>query len=537
VDGLKSSGTAETTSNSFDFVQGALSMKWTQASAGQIQLTLCHKNPGWFAIGFGSTMAGSDILMVTRLNGVPVLREMSATGNVEPTVKSTQSITITDVSSSEGCTTAVSFSISESRFSSSGTNMIYAYSASSYTLAYHGPNARGAVVFRMATSTSGVTAPGPSFIFKLFHGISMLLVYVVLYPLGVFLARYYHGLNNWVDYHQLMMSIGLTQSLFTVLAMIVANNRGSFIPSVHRILGVLIALINLGAFVLGNSVKLRDSGWYITYRRLLHKIFGYFTCLAGLVNCYFGLVEVGYVFAQYLYLALLVVLGLLFVLASRYSKAFTSFSPVPTTGAEQKQVPAFTWSEVLDRVGKGSKWVVIDGHVYDVEHFMNDHPGGSMILERVLGTDCTDQFGPIVKLKKLEKVLGQEIGEDANVSNRLGKKWNSILSQYSLHRENSHASSNHKAMHKHSRLAHYKLSSLLIGRLKNNTVPKHDVTLSLVSIEEEEVNSAMSSLDFTSVRLVRKELLVSDQAQHKVYKFTLAFQKRGQTIQFKPGDR
>jgi hypothetical protein len=385
-------------------------------------------------------------------------------------------------------------------------------------------------------SNTGVTVTGPSFIFKLFHGISMLLVYVILYPVGVFLARYYHGLNNWVDYHQLMMSIGLTQSLFTVIAMIVANNRGSFVPSAHRILGTLIALINLGAFVLGNSVKLQDSGWYITYRRLLHKCFGYFTCIAGLVNCFLGLIEVGNVVAQYLYLSALVVLVALFAFASRYSKSVTSFTPGPTTGAEQKQVPAFTWSEVLDRVGKGAKWLVIDGHIYDVQHYMLDHPGGQMILERVLGTDCTDQFGPILKLRKLEQVLGHELADDANAPNRMGSKWNSILSQFSLHRENSLASSNHKAMHKHSRLAHYKLSSLLIGKLKNKAEVKPDIGLSLVSIEEEP-STAMSALEFTSVRLVKKELLVSDQARNKVYKFTLAFQKRGQTVHFKLGDR
>jgi len=37
-------------------------------------------------------------------------------------------------------------------------------------------------------------------------------------------------------------------------------------------------------------------------------------------------------------------------------------------------------------------WVVVDGSVYDVTKFLDEHPGGPKILKRTAGKDASKQF-------------------------------------------------------------------------------------------------------------------------------------------------
>jgi cytochrome b involved in lipid metabolism len=41
---------------------------------------------------------------------------------------------------------------------------------------------------------------------------------------------------------------------------------------------------------------------------------------------------------------------------------------------------------------KRRNWVVLDGYVYDVQPFMDRHPGGRALLQRMLGTDITTAY-------------------------------------------------------------------------------------------------------------------------------------------------
>lgn len=41
---------------------------------------------------------------------------------------------------------------------------------------------------------------------------------------------------------------------------------------------------------------------------------------------------------------------------------------------------------------KGKDWVAIDGIVYDVTDFIEDHPGGAKILKKNCGKDASEMF-------------------------------------------------------------------------------------------------------------------------------------------------
>ncbi|KAL8529070.1 hypothetical protein ACS0TY_006511 [Phlomoides rotata] len=52
----------------------------------------------------------------------------------------------------------------------------------------------------------------------------------------------------------------------------------------------------------------------------------------------------------------------------------------------------FTLAEVSDHNTSKDCWLVIDGKVYDVTKFLEDHPGGDEVLVSSTGKDATDDF-------------------------------------------------------------------------------------------------------------------------------------------------
>ncbi|PWN30690.1 putative cytochrome b5 [Jaminaea rosea] len=69
-------------------------------------------------------------------------------------------------------------------------------------------------------------------------------------------------------------------------------------------------------------------------------------------------------------------------------------------------------SEVANHKSDESAWVIVDGSVYDVTEFLEEHPGGKKILLKNCGKDASDAFWNYHSEKVLKNVAEEyKIGE------------------------------------------------------------------------------------------------------------------------------
>jgi stearoyl-CoA desaturase (delta-9 desaturase) len=61
-------------------------------------------------------------------------------------------------------------------------------------------------------------------------------------------------------------------------------------------------------------------------------------------------------------------------------------------GTPLDDLPAISIAQYIDYVGNGRSLIIINGIVYDVSNFIDDHPGGATQLQTNIGKDCTKLF-------------------------------------------------------------------------------------------------------------------------------------------------
>jgi cytochrome b involved in lipid metabolism len=72
-------------------------------------------------------------------------------------------------------------------------------------------------------------------------------------------------------------------------------------------------------------------------------------------------------------------------------------APINPTPADPAPVPTtltYTLADVSTHNTRNSCWMVVQGKVYDATSYINNHPGGSAILQGC-GTDATSMFASI----------------------------------------------------------------------------------------------------------------------------------------------
>ncbi|KAM7262583.1 hypothetical protein ACFE04_000266 [Oxalis oulophora] len=61
-------------------------------------------------------------------------------------------------------------------------------------------------------------------------------------------------------------------------------------------------------------------------------------------------------------------------------------------GGDDDSKKVFTLADVSQHNTPKDCWLIIDGKVYDVTKFLEDHPGGDEVLLSATGKDATDDF-------------------------------------------------------------------------------------------------------------------------------------------------
>jgi len=80
--------------------------------------------------------------------------------------------------------------------------------------------------------------------------------------------------------------------------------------------------------------------------------------------------------------------------------------------AEHVELPTYDWAEIRRHATSSSTWLVIDGDVYDVSGWLEQHPGGAERLRQWAGRDATGAFeeaghSPLTRILRLNYRIGR----------------------------------------------------------------------------------------------------------------------------------
>ncbi|CAH1764119.1 12503_t:CDS:10 [Entrophospora sp. SA101] len=258
------------------------------------------------------------------------------------------------------------------------TKYILAYNPTSSILSYHQNNRRRTLVDFYNNQISSSSVPENQRLVKLAHGIGMLLTAIAttINPSSI---------HAW-----------LGTSVFALLFI----ELGSGLISIWG--QVAIVSVNQG---------------YPRLLKRIHRFFGFSLLASAWTSVYFGIdiYCLLYGFESYYYkIAYLIWIGIViatFIFGEywwnwkgtfRWKYTLSNFEKenqkkkslflLHIPKEDYDKLPEFTWNEVNERVQHGAYLVVCDGFIVNMRKWIRVHPGGAKILERVIGTDITNDF-------------------------------------------------------------------------------------------------------------------------------------------------
>ncbi|CAG8542019.1 2813_t:CDS:10 [Paraglomus occultum] len=390
---------------------------------------------GWFGMGFGSEdggMIGADFIITTVKNGNATVENYKSVGYNRPVLDSNQ-----DVKFVKATETASSVKVEFARsLAASSPNrkeiirgsmpFIIAYGTDSDNIGYH-MNNRRSVTVNFFTAQSDVSIDSKQRQIRLAHGIGMIIAWSFIFPISIFLVRFYKHTFGYLQLHRNLQILGgFLVAIFgtAAIASLITFKRR------HNVIGLILYSFTffeliLGLITLWGQRRFESVNEGIPrFLKRAHRYVGASMMVLAVYNQYLGIQLYAelysinfepYGIAYAVYTSFVILLFLLAQLWKTTNGGFISKfqrkKPV-SEGKETLQVhvaneklvglPEWSWDEVNERVQRGAFLVVCDGFVADIRKWFNEHPGGTKILERVIGTDITNDFYNTHKLTQQE---------------------------------------------------------------------------------------------------------------------------------------
>ncbi|KAJ3091829.1 hypothetical protein HK102_013291 [Quaeritorhiza haematococci] len=556
-------GAGDTASNRIALGDQLL-LQWNTTDTNVI-FTFSSKAVGWFGFGLGGSGMVNVDLKIAYLDSaskkLTVGDYWSDNFNAvtDTSVGGTTDISdIADVSGTvDGYVRSVQFRVplapsdkKDVAIKTGSQPITYAWSKDSDTPGYHGPN-KGSTTVNFFASTSNSSSDGaqnpvaalpehwPASL-QILHGVIMIVSFGLLYPWGIFIARY-GQVGKWVLMHERIMTISSSDVILAALAAF-AGAGSSAMSQTHAKLGATVFATVL--FTIGWFIKSNHSTKPAAYIRISHWLSGYVSFILGISNCFLGIDVLSNIVpaarnTTWVLIAWLIFVLIVFIVFGELRKRtlmrkqeerlarvpeIVSDEDEKDDMAQTKPMPTFTWEEINNRVAGGALYLVIDKIVYDVAPYLHKHPGGSRMIIDSIGMDATREFhgkGPFTRMGSMRSNSTSDIEASRQITFSLPKTSGTL--------------------HKHSRFAHFELSKLAIGIVRKEPQwnPFDDFpNISKVIAMEYGIdrNNALDANQPRRLKVVDKKILVPKDAKFAVYLFRFAFENESDVYMALPGD-
>ncbi|CAJ0634816.1 9036_t:CDS:10 [Entrophospora sp. SA101] len=306
---------------------------------------------------------------------------------------------------------------------------------------------------------------------------------------GQRLAKLAHGIGMFLTWcyikiHRFAQLLGgISIGSFGAAAMATISMKTS-----HSWLGLTIyflLFIELGLGLIsmwGQVAIVSVNQGYPRFLKRIHRLFGISLLLCAWVNIYLGIdtYSLSYGFESFRYK----VAYLIWISVMEMKKEIKKNSIISSyiTEEDLAKMPEFTWSEINERVQRGAYLIVCDGFIVNMRKWIKVHPGGAKILERVIGTDITNDFfgykgkGIIEQISNIPEIKSVPTGISSSVLGKYKDILHERTKKYTTEK-NSVAQvvddMNVKyflkaplAIHPHSLFAIKKIATMIVAKLK-----------------------------------------------------------------------